>query len=161
MFTCLKNLQRLTKEFDEARHPRDDKGRWCGQYSATDASGREYQFVPDPVYRDSKTFVPVMVDVDKLDASFSKDGTGMEGNYIPKGGEGKRGARSGFEAWVDKQGQEPIGMAVVGLKIHSDNEVQFLNGRHRFSVLRDRGVKTMPVMTYREVAAEMRRRFGV
>ena len=128
--TCLKTLQRLGKTFDEVLHPRDDKGRWCGTYSATDSSGRKYSIVP-------------------------------EGNYIPPGGEGKRGARAGFEKWVDTPGQEPIAMPVLGLKIHSDHEIQFQNGRHRFAVLRDRGVKQMPVMTFRDGAEEFRRRFGV
>ena len=159
--SCLKTLRCIRKTFDESEHPRDEKGRWCGNYTATDASGRKYSFVPDRVYRDSETFVPVVVDVDKVDASFAKDGTGMSGNYIPPGGEGKRGCRAGFERWVDTPSQEPIAMSVLGLKVHSDREIQFLNGRHRFSVLRDRGVKTMPVMTFRDGAEEFRRRFGV
>ena len=159
--SCFTTLSLICKTFDESQHPRDDKGRWCGSYEATDASGRKYSFVPDRVYRDSKTFVPVVVDVDKVDASFAKDGTGMAGHYIPPGGEGKRGARAGFETWVDKPSQEPIMMSVLGMKIHSDREIQFLNGRHRYAVLRDRGVKTMPVMTYRDGADEFRRRFGV
>ena len=125
-----------------------------GGYKTTDAKGNTYSFEADRVYSDPDVFTPVVVDVAKMDESFQKD----KQLYVKPGGEEKRGSREGTEAYLATG--KPIQMATVGLAVHTTNEVHFTNGRHRFAVLRDRGVKTMPVMVYKDVEDEFKKRFG-
>lgn len=80
----------------------------------------------------------VLVNVPKFDASYSKD----EGFYIAPGGEGAmRGRRTGFERFLEKG--EPIETSEV--VVDDRGGVSFINGRHRYSVLRDKGAQLLPV----------------
>ena len=111
----------------------------------------EHQFVaPYP----SKAKRLVWLDVGKVDRSWSTD----RGFYIGRGGTGNtisdRYAR--FGEWL-KRG-EPIRAPDIGLG--PSGEVRFGDGRHRFSVLRDRGVQRMPFYIDRFDAEKARRKFG-
>lgn len=81
----------------------------------------------------------VTVDVKKLDAAWSKDGS----YYIPPGGPtGAAGESSyvarykGFQQWLIDHPDTPIESPYVG---YMDGVASFNNGRHRFAVLRDQG----------------------
>ena len=79
--------------------------------------------------------------------------------FIDEGGKGGIGRRyDGFKEF-QKTGK-PIEMAEVGLDHNNPEAVNFNNGRHRFSVMRDQGVKTIPVAVIKEHADEFKRRFG-
>ena len=152
------NAPQLAKNDDfEVKHPRGYHGWFFSTHAiAVDRTGRTYHMVPDLTYGNPKQYTPVMLDVAKLDESFAKD-TDM---YVAPGGEQKRGARAGFEAWVDSPNHDPIKMPFVCLKQYSNNEVQFGNGRHRYSVLRDRGCQEIAVTVPNKEVAEFKRRFG-
>jgi len=88
----------------------------------------------------------VLVDVARLDAAWSRD----RGYYIPPGGGGAEiaGRRVDFRHFLAS------GRAIEPprIVIDEDGTVSFLDGRHRFSVLRDLGVRTIPVIVERRSA---------
>ena len=95
----------------------------------------------------------VLADVSKLDASLAKD----QGMYVGRGGEGGVKGRYGrFQEYLQsgapveqpRMSIGPYGEAVVG------------NGRHRFAVLRDQGLQTMPISVPEEDVDEFRAKFG-
>lgn len=96
----------------------------------------------------------VMVDPRKLDAAWSADS-----DYLPPGDEGPseiRGRRSGFAEFLKKG--KPVQASRVSLQ--NDGSVYFVDGRHRFAVLRDRGAARVGVMVKRSQAKKFRQRFG-
>jgi hypothetical protein len=84
--------------------------------------------------------VLVNVDVAAFDAAFAKD----QGFYIPPNGvENRIGNRyETFQDYLTKNDSMRPSYAFVG----EDGRVGFTDGRHRWSVLRDMGVKNIPVM---------------
>lgn len=99
--------------------------------------------------------ITVQIDVAKLDAAWSKSD-----QYIGPGGTGATiGQRYGqFKQW-HAQG-EAIEQPEVSLNHYDPTIVQFGNGRHRFAVLRDSGLKTMPVSVLKEFAQAVQQQFG-
>lgn len=98
----------------------------------------------------------VYVDVAKLDAAWSQETS----FYIPPGGGGAEigGRRAGFERFLETG--RPVEMSRVF--VDSGGRVSFGNGRHRFSIFRDRGRTVIPVVTDRGASARrLRQQFGV
>jgi hypothetical protein len=85
--------------------------------------------------------IEMVLDIQKVDNSWSKD----KDMYIGPGGTGnpKRGSYQGFISYLQRG--EPIGMPQISWGEWSKN-IQFTNGRHRFAVLRDMGLKKIPAM---------------
>lgn len=103
--------------------------------------------------KSSGEWVPVWVDVAKLDASWRKDDL-----YIGPGGEGGIRTRyPDFGRWL-ASADAPVGLPEVS--IGWKDEVVFGNGRHRFSWMRDHGAKAVPVMVPAERALDFETRFG-
>lgn len=97
--------------------------------------------------------VPVEIDVAKLDASWRKDDA-----YIgPNGAGGIRTRYPDFGTWFQAR-SEAVEMPEVS--IGGFGEAVFVNGRHRFSWLRDHGVRRMPVIVPVDQVAAFRKRFG-
>lgn len=95
----------------------------------------------------------VSVNITKFDAEFSKD----EGFYVSSTGEGEMaGRRKTFEEFLKKG--RPIEAPEV--TIDDQGGVSFINGRHRYSVIRDRGYAriSMAMSPESEVNA---RKFGL
>lgn len=140
-------LERDTKAKSSQKAPSTS-----GDLTAKLADGRQLSFVPRSNKPNAKV---VMVDPDKLDASWAND----ESYYIPKGGGGAEieGRRAGFERFM--QTGRPIEMPYVS--VGADGQMSFEDGRHRFSVLRDMGVNKIPVMVDADSADEFSSRFGV
>lgn len=113
--------------------------------------GRKFELSPVSKARGEKV---VMADVAKLDAAWKKDGE----MHIAPGKEGKRGARDRMESFLAKG--ETIEMSQVFHGEDDPDRVGFINGRHRFSVLRDKGVKVIPVAVDKKQEGEFRRRYG-
>lgn len=88
---------------------------------------------------------PLRLDIAKVDASWSKD----KDFYIGPGGTGapKRGSYQGFISYLQRG--EPIGLPQISFGEWSQC-IQFTNGRHRFAVLRDMGLKKIPAMIPKE-----------
>lgn len=126
----------LSLGWKEEDHPRDDIG----------------QFTVDPRY-DPRSHKIVSADVSKLDRAFAKN----KDIYIPKGGGGAEipGRRKGFEDFL-KTGKK----IETPYLSYDKGEVDFINGRHRFSVLRDKGLKSIPVMIGKDAAKEFKAEFG-
>lgn len=96
----------------------------------------------------------VWVDVAKIDASWSKDYA-----YVGPGGEGGTRKRyPDFGRWL-KTRTVPVEMPEIGMG-QALGCIMFLNGRHRFSWMRDHGAKALPVLVSAEDAAVIERKFG-
>lgn len=95
----------------------------------------------------------IMVDPAKLDEAWKKQDT-----YIPAGGGGAEmaGKRNSFQEFLATR------KAIESSKsfINKDGSVDFEDGRHRFSVLRDRGVSRVGMTVPEDQAEEFQRRFG-
>jgi hypothetical protein len=95
----------------------------------------------------------VWVDIEKFDRSFAKDSL-----YVGPGGEGGIRTRyPDFGKWL-AQSTGPVEMSEVGFGGYG--QIAFINGRHRYSWMRDHGAQALPVLTYPENVPEMERRFG-
>lgn len=95
----------------------------------------------------------VMIDVQKLDASFAQDTEFYVGQ---NGSQGINGRYARFGEWVKRE--LPINMPEVSLGPYG--HVAFTNGRHRFAWMRDNGVTTLPVAVPPNEADEIKKRFG-
>lgn len=106
----------------------------------------------------------VTVDVGKFDNAWSKDKGmylvpgGRGDNYIPVDGEENRYHRVGKELPLFKSRGEGFDMPTVRLKA---GVPIFVDGRHRFAYLRDKGFKTLPVSVPKADAAKMQKVFGI
>jgi hypothetical protein len=101
------------------------------------------QFIRRP--EDRKCCKLVNIDVEKFDKLFQNN----TDQYIGKGGTDNfiNGRYKGFQDFL--RTKEPIQASTVGIS-ELYNQAQFTNGRHRYSVLRDMGMKIMPVAMYFE-----------
>ena len=64
--------------------------------------------------------------------------------YISSGGKGAIHNRySDFKQWLINNPNTPIEVPEVSIRDH----VGFINGRHRFAVMRDLGMESIPVCT--------------
>ena len=103
-------------------------------------------FVKDARFTPSK-YLLISVDTQKLDREWSKDigfylAPGSKENHI-----GDRYAR--FQTWLQEHPGAPIEAPFVSWKMYPTPEtggVGFLDGRHRFAVLRDMGYKTVNIV---------------
>lgn len=106
--------------------------------------------------RNWKDYILVTLDVDKVEASWSKD----RDFYVGPGGTGaaigKRYAR--FQQWLDENPETPIDPPMIGLT--PSRSIIFGDGRHRFAVLRDLGEKRIAALVPREDLKDMEARFG-
>lgn len=99
----------------------------------------------------------VLVDVGKLNEGFQRD----RGFAIGKGGAGAVGGRlAGFKDWLRKHVPGGTRVEQPEVTVDADGTVSFVDGRHRFAVLRDMGVGRMPVSVPRGQAGRVRRLFG-
>lgn len=95
----------------------------------------------------------VWVSVKKVDSLWKLDG----GFYLESPLEGTAPEKyQGFGIWFSKN-SEAVVMPHVFLL---NGKISFSNGRNRFSWLRDRGVKALPVTTDPEEAVALRRAVG-
>jgi hypothetical protein len=98
----------------------------------------------------------VTVDVIKLDRAWQP----ISEHYIGLDGYGATfGRLERFASWLRENPGKPIEAPAVYLS-DERNWVRFLDGRHRFAVLRDRGYRTIKVAVPREQAARFREHFA-
>jgi hypothetical protein len=128
---------------------KDDKGA-RGPMTGRLPDGREVRFVPHPNQRRDET--TVMVDAAKLDRAWSKDA----GYYVPPGAPGIPGRREGVERFLARG--EPVQASL--LTLDPDGTASFIDGRHRFAVLRDKGIDRVAVTVPRSQAARVREALG-
>lgn len=101
-----------------------------------------------------ETLVPVTVDVAKLDVAHGK---AFPAERVGLGGEGGDVARyQRFGRWVESR--QPMEMPIM--KLDENGQPQFIRGRHRFAVLRDKGQKTVDVTIPRDQAEKFLATFG-
>lgn len=117
-------------------------------------AGGQLQFTLPYALRHSRSHLPVMLDVAKVEQGWRKD----RGFHIGPGGTGDaiRGRYERFGEFL-KSGT-PIEMPEIGTT--QGGRVVFTNGRHRFAVLRDQGVHELPFMVSREEAPAIVQQFG-
>lgn len=118
--------------------------------------GAEIKMDLSPAQRRSKR-VGVVVDVSKIDASWAAEDRGL---YIPPGGGGAEiaGRRAGVREFL-KRG-EALHAPDIAIA-PSSGEVAFVDGRHRFTVLRDAGTPEILVSVHSTEAAAIESRFGI
>ena len=106
-------------------------------------------------YWDHKSgMVPVLADVAKVDAAWKLDSSAYVG---PGGTENAIRTRyPDFQQWLKEHAQTPIIMPHIGVY---KGTLLFGNGRHRFSVLRDMGIKKIWVSVCREDLKEFEKRY--
>lgn len=118
-------------------HEMNDNHDERGRFASSDASGASHAFVPHHSAGRSET--TVMVDTDKLDRAWQ---SGPDEMYIHPGGRGEiAGRRAGFEKFLATG--KPVEASRIYIK--PTGAVDFADGRHRFSVLRDKGIKRVAV----------------
>lgn len=100
----------------------------------------------------------VVADAAKLEQAWAIDSDRL-GSYIPAGGGGAETSdrRARFRQWRRDNPDEPIEMPKID-KINPG--VEFGNGRHRFSMLRDQGIQKLPVLVDPSQAEQFREQFG-
>jgi len=95
--------------------------------------------------------VAVWVDPQRLDQDWQKDA----GYYLPPG-EDKSGRAADFRRFLAKEKAVEASRVVLG----DDGEISFVDGRHRFSVLRDDGASRVAVMVPVDQVPEFEARYG-
>lgn len=115
--------------------PRGDDGRWA------------IEFVPHPKQRQDET--TIKVNTAALHAAWSA------GEHVPGPSE-VRGRREEFRTFLARKEPVQAPRVVIG----PDGDVSFVDGRHRFSVLHEKGVKEISVTIPKEQEEEFKRRFG-
>lgn len=109
------------------------------------------------LYRgDRSEFALVEIDVAKLDWAWRASG---EGYISPDGTGAKDGRLEGFAAWLAAHPGEPI----IAPWVYLDglDRLCFADGRHRFSLLRDRGHLIIKIAVRKKQAADFRKRFSL
>jgi len=102
--------------------------------------------------------ITCLVYVDKLEEGFRR---WERGNYVAPGQERKKGARAQFETFVQACPDVPVYHPIVLLVGGDDFYVTcFIDGRHRFSVLRDSGADVIKVGLTRN-SVRVAARFGI
>lgn len=116
------------------------------------------RFVQAPTSKDARERV-VWADVAKLDHAWLDDDPD---NYVPPGGEGggKPGAYEQARRFITQTApRERIGVE-LGRASLGKHGLSWIDGRHRFAVLRDLGIRRVPVSVDRSEADAFRERFG-
>jgi len=120
-------------------------------------SGKQVKFIPHGSKRKSET--TVMVDPAKLDAAWQADS-----GYLPPESTGQPGSsevggrREGFKRFLETG--KRVQASRVYFRPRSGN-VTFDDGRHRFAVLRDKGINAVAITVPRSQAAKFLSQFGV
>lgn len=126
----------------------------AGRPAAT-ASASGVTYIKDSRDRNN---VLVNVSTSKLDKAWSQD----KGGYIGPGGagaiDGRRERFSSFLKSTNNGESKPIIASTVHLS--KSGSVTFSDGRHRFSVLRDKGKRRVVVSVSRHQAKKVLQRFG-
>lgn len=139
-----------------SEQPRDNIGRFASnQHGTTLDDGHEVEFIPHDKQRPDET--TIMVHTKKLDKAWKEADAGY---HLPAEGEGKseiKGRRDDFERFLKKN--EPVQASRAVLD--ADGGVSFVDGRHRFAVLRDRGAERVAVTVPKSQADHFRDKFGV
>ena len=107
--------------------------------SKIDVNGTVHKFIVDPTYDDHETSLHNIA-TDKIEKSFSKN----KDYYISKGG-GGAAIGNRYNRFKEFLQSNPKQVHASSIHINDSGEVQFNNGRHRYAVLRDSGVKHIPV----------------
>jgi len=94
--------------------------------------------LPDRAKRDNQ--VLLIVDVAKVDTAWKKD----IGYIGPGGDNGIKGRYERFQQWLVQNPDVAIECPEIGYN-EEIGRISFTNGRHRFAVLRDMGVKHLGV----------------
>lgn len=120
-------------------------------------------YVKDTIPGDKDTVV-IIADVAKLDKEWARSNPSL---YIPKGGGGAEigGRRAQFEKFIGEDPNRPIQMPRVGVlpeksRFNPDAKpiVGFGNGRHRFSIIRDKyGRETIAIQVDRATVEEAKK----
>lgn len=111
-----------------------------------------FTYKPKREWRDYKL---VLLDVDKVEASYSKD----ENFYVGPQGAGGIGTRyQRFLQWLEENPNTPIDPPMIGLT--PSKTIIFGDGRHRWAVLRDMGEKRIPALVPVEDLKVMQEKFG-
>lgn len=163
MFLMAKPPAPLGKAFDPDE-PRDERGRWTSGGGSSGGSGKQ---ITVSVGGQEKTaeLSPVSaalgeklvtIDARAFDRAFSRE----TGFYVgPQGaggiGEGAGSRYSRFDDYLSSH--DSFQVSEVG--VQSDGSVGFTNGRHRYAVLRDRGMSRIPVAMDAQ-SIEFARRYG-
>ena len=114
-------------------------------------------FVPHPVQRGNPTeYTTMMVPAGALDSVWRKDDKDMRVN--PGGGGAEIGGRRAGVNEFLKKGR-PLEASHVA--IGPGGRLSFSDGRHRFSVLRDRGFKQVPVTLHKDDVDTFRKKLGI
>ncbi len=106
--------------------------------------------IPPP----GEALLPVVwIDVAKVDLAWA-----ISENYVSKGGgcAGIPERYKQFGLWFERR--EPVQIASIDLL---GEIVEFLDGRHRFALLRDRGIESMPVHVTPDKVEIVKSCFGV
>lgn len=98
----------------------------------------------------------VIVDVSKLNAAWAKD----HGFYLAPGAEHVRGRIDEARRYLERAQREGLPFDQSRATIDPDGTVSFADGRHRFAMLRDRGIAQLPISVPASQAEEFKRRFG-
>ena len=129
--------------FGHAGRP-GEVGGSAGNGAQVEVDGKTFKVVlPDRAKHAGD--VLVNVNVEALDKGFAKD----QGFYIDTAGTNRIGTR------YDRVGEfikTAKSVEASEVNVYKDGRVTFLNGRHRFAYLRDRGVLVLPVAMSKESA---------
>jgi predicted double-glycine peptidase len=124
-----------------------------GVVQGTTDAGQEVQFISHPSAQPDE--VMVQVDPARLDVAFAKDAD----YYLPPGVAApseRPGGRAGVEDFL-RTGKP---LQAPRASLDANGALSFIDGRHRFAVLRDAGVDQVGVMVPVEQVALFRQAFG-
>jgi hypothetical protein len=126
-------------------------------YPATDHRSLGVAFRPSQRAKDNRHRT-VLIDVRKFDRSWQGD---ADFAIPPRGGGAEiRGRRRGFLSFLLRALGRDTAIEVPEVYLNADGGAAINDGRHRFSVLRDLGLRYVPVTVSRRQAAQVAERFG-
>jgi hypothetical protein len=117
----------------------------------SESQAPQVSFVPHPNQRPDET--TIMVDPARLDIDWQKDAD----YHLAPGQEGVKGRRQAVEAYLATGKPVQASRVVLG----ADGVPSFTDGRHRFAVLRDKGVKAVALTVPKAQVREFQTRYGV
>lgn len=138
---------------DRPEEREEEIGQHVG--NGTTKNGRNVSFVPNRYGVMSGGETTIIIDPAKLDQAWKK-----ESHYLPADGRGvseKMGGRKEFRHFLETGEAVESSRLALGL----DGSVDFVDGRHRFAVLRDAGIDKMAVSVPKHQINQFRERFGL
>ena len=131
-----------------------------GRPAVTRPRPQSYAVFGTPIVKErglGSGWVTVLVDVAKVEAVYSQS----RDFYVGVGGvDGIDDRYARFGEFLDESIQIGRALEQPRLSLDSRDRPQFANGRHRWAVLRDRGIRQIPVSVRRSEAARFRELFG-